>query len=529
MGSAIRFTGLSSGLDTQSVVEALLTSYQSKIDTQTANKTKAEWKKEIYTDLNSKLKTFKSSLTSLKSAADLCKTKTTTSQDGVISVNTSSYSGDENHTVLVKQVATKASVQTMVMNSYTDENGEENKVTSTTELSELFGGSDVAARNAVLTIGQATVDLKECTTIGDIVNAVKEQDDNIDISFDDSISAFIISSKNTGKSNSISLGTATRETAANGNVTYTEATLTDQSDAYSAFAALGIGYTAITDVSGHTRREFNAQYDGQNAIIQYNNSVTFESETNDIEVNGLSFTVQNTSERAVNVSITQDTDQLLEKVKTFIESYNTLLGEITTKYYAESASDYDVLTDDEKESMSEKEIEDWENKIKSSLLRRDSTLKSLYSALRDTMSTDYSDEKNLNTWNTKVNEERGLLALIGIKSSDWTAQGKLTITEEELKQAIETDGGSVATLISNLATDLEKKLGDLSSTTDNLKSYGSYFNDKVLTEKISSYEDAIDKAQDRYDVMEEYYYTKFTAMEKAMNELNSSSSLFSNM
>ena len=43
-------------------------------------------------------------------------------------------------------------------------------------------------------------------------------------------------------------------------------------------------------------------------------------------------------------------------------------------YNAESAKGYDPLTDEEKDSMSDTEVEKWEAKIKDSILRRDSNL-----------------------------------------------------------------------------------------------------------------------------------------------------------
>lgn len=43
---------------------------------------------------------------------------------------------------------------------------------------------------------------------------------------------------------------------------------------------------------------------------------------------------------------------------------------MTKLYNADSAGSYEPLTDDEKDQMSDKEIEKWETKIKDSLLRR---------------------------------------------------------------------------------------------------------------------------------------------------------------
>ena len=72
-------------------------------------------------------------------------------------------------------------------------------------------------------------------------------------------------------------------------------------------------------------------------------------------------------------------------IKNFIKEYSTLINEMDKLYNADSAKDYEPLTDEEKDAMSEKEIEKWEQKIKDSVLRRDSTLSTVSSALKEIM------------------------------------------------------------------------------------------------------------------------------------------------
>lgn len=68
-----------------------------------------------------------------------------------------------------------------------------------------------------------------------------------------------------------------------------------------------------------------------------------------------------------------------------LSEYNELIKTLDTAYNAESAKGYEPLTDDEKESMSDDEVEKWETKIKDSLLRRDGTLDSVISSMKNTM------------------------------------------------------------------------------------------------------------------------------------------------
>ena len=68
--ASIRMTGLSSGLDTESMVKQLSEAYQTKVDDAKKVQTKAEWKKEAWASLNTKLLDFyKGSLSTFKSVA----------------------------------------------------------------------------------------------------------------------------------------------------------------------------------------------------------------------------------------------------------------------------------------------------------------------------------------------------------------------------------------------------------------------------------------------------------------------------
>ena len=59
MGNTIRFTGLASGMDTESVVKAILTPYQNKIDKLNKNTTLAEWRKQAYKEMSNKIQNFR--------------------------------------------------------------------------------------------------------------------------------------------------------------------------------------------------------------------------------------------------------------------------------------------------------------------------------------------------------------------------------------------------------------------------------------------------------------------------------------
>lgn len=67
--AGVRMTGLASGLDTESLVAELSKAYQTKVDDAKKVQTKAEWKKEAWASLNTKLMNFyKGALSTFKSS-----------------------------------------------------------------------------------------------------------------------------------------------------------------------------------------------------------------------------------------------------------------------------------------------------------------------------------------------------------------------------------------------------------------------------------------------------------------------------
>lgn len=481
MGNTIRFTGLSSGLDTESVVKAIMTPYQNKIDTLNKNKVLAEWRKDVYKEMSNKIQNFRNNAVSkVKYIGELNKSKVSTSQEGVIKVDTNSYKEDGTHKIQVDQVAEAAIVQATTIRAEND-----SKLTKESLVSNIKGMPD----SGKFEINGIVIEFDENTTIGSlettVLNKLKAAGEDISFKFDVSSGAFLINSNTTGISQEI--------------------TLED-------------GDAGVLQNMGLTE----GKHSGKNAKIFYNNGLTIESETNDIEVNGIKFTALATSTTPITVTVSKDIDSIVNAVTNFINEYNSLLEEINKKLSADSAKGYSPLTDDEKEAMSEKEIELWESKIKDSLLRNDGTLQDLGSMLRDAMDTDYSKE------DTPLDEKCSMLAQIGISSTGWRDKGKLTITEDTLRKAISENGDGVISLITTIANKIDKELDARSKSTE-FRTYGQYFADKVQTDNISKYERDIDNAQERYDSLEAMYYKKFTAMEKAMQQMTSQSNMFANL
>lgn len=481
MGNTIRFTGLSSGLDTQSVVEALLTPYQSKINKVKANTTMTEWRKDAYKEMSLKLSNFRQkSVSKLTSTSNFKQSKVTLSKEGAIKVDTSSYKKDTSCTIEVKQLAQKATVSTKSVRSA-------NKLDSTNKLSEITG---MPTTGTIQLNGQSALTIDANTTIAD-VEAYLSSASGVTCKFDKSVQAFVMSADNMDSAASINL----RGTSEN------------------VMKALGLGQNP----DGTTTYVF----DRTDAEVVYNGNLTVVQSSNDFEIDGVKFTAMSKTTEPITVSVERDVDTMVKNVTDFINEYNTLISEMSTKLYADSARKYQPLTEEEKDAMTEKEVETWENKIKSAIFRNDSTLRGLYNGIRSTMTGSYQGQEG-------ISNEFNMLTQIGIKSSSWTDRGKLTVDEEALKKALTTNADDVANLLSKVANNINDQLFEASKPT-NERSYNQFFNDKTLTTNISQYAKDLITAQEKYDRMETYYYKKFTAMETAYNKMNSQSSLFSSL
>ena len=117
------------------------------------------------------------------------------------------------------------------------------------------------------------------------------------------------------------------------------------------------------------------------------NGATLTSNNTSIEVAGVTLNLLGTTAagESVNVTVSNDTSAVYDTIKEFITEYNSILKTMNTYYDAASASSYEVLTDEQKEAMSDDEVDKWNTKIKDSLLRRDSTLSSLISVMKTDM------------------------------------------------------------------------------------------------------------------------------------------------
>lgn len=262
------------------------------------------------------------------------------------------------------------------------------------------------------------------------------------------------------------------------------------------------------------------------------NGATMTSDTTNISVGGLELNLlsETADNETVNISVTNDTSAIYDTIKDFITEYNSVLTEMNKYYGADSAKGYDILTDEEKDAMSESEVEKWETKIKDSLLRRDTTLSGIVSSFRN----------NMMGMVTASNGKRYALSSLGISTSaDYAEGGLLHIKGDEddseyaddenvLKKMLEEDPDTVTQVLTKLGDNLYQDLQKKMSFTK-MSSAFTFYNDKEMASQLSDYKKDISTWQDKLNEIEDRYYKQFTAMEKALANLQSQQNSLANL
>lgn len=622
----IRLSGLSSGLDTDAVVKELMTAQRAKVDKITKKKTKLEWKKEAWTDLNKKVYSFYSEQAfKFKSSGTYKQKKATSTDESKITVKAGVDATTGSHTISVKQLASASYLTGGRIVDSTSQTTTTNNMTNTTKLSDLgitedvtfsFSTSDGKTSSVTLNGDSAISDLTE--KLGEVDMAVNVSDGKLsfvktrtgastggtDVNNDDNYDVTISVDKQVafeklglGSSTSLTIASGTHQSDAGAQVTYdtvsagggvtadtrlsdmgiaagtvfnlngteiattgtmTIRQLTDKfkevginasfdskqqrfflsskesgtandiqltSDTAGVLAKLGLD----TSVTNADPTQNAVKIDGKDATIIYNGA-TITSSTNDISVNGLNITVNDVTtdetgkDTPIKLSVTDDVDAIYDSVKDFVKAYNTLVKELSDKYSAKAAKGYEPLTDDEKEEMSEKQIEQWETKIKDSLLRRDSTISSLTSTMRTALSS-----------SVEIDGKSYSLVSLGIKTGLYTENGQLHIdgdkddasvsnNEDKLRKMIEEDPDKVYQILTGVGNQLYDKLKDSMSSIKGLRSALTVYNDKEMDTQITSYTKKIAEMEEKLQDMEDRYYKKYAALETAMSKLNAQSS-----
>lgn len=264
------------------------------------------------------------------------------------------------------------------------------------------------------------------------------------------------------------------------------------------------------------------------------NGVQYSSYNNTISVNGMTITaLEETNGKEVTLSTTSDTDGIYDMIKNLFTEYNALINEMDAMYNAESAKDYEPLTAEEKEALTDDEIEEWEKKIKDSLLRRDSTLSTVSSAMKSVMLKGVSvNGKNMYLADFGI----ATLGYFGAKDNERNAyhidgdqdDSSVRGNEDVLRSMIATDPDTVMNFFVGLTNNMHDELNKKMSATS-LSSALTVYNDKQMKKEYDDYTDKIKKQEEKLNALMDKWYAKFSAMETALAKMESKNNAVSSM
>lgn len=273
---------------------------------------------------------------------------------------------------------------------------------------------------------------------------------------------------------------------------------------------------------------------GVDAKIELNGA-EFTSNTSTFSINGLTIqaTAETNDDEPVTITTDTDVDAIYKSIKDMFTEYNKLIKSMDEAYNADSSKGYEPLTDEEKDAMSDKEVEKWETKIKDSLLRKDDTLNSVANTLKNDMASSFiinGKSYALSSFGISTlgyfasgENEKGVYHIDGDKD-DTTTSGN----EDKLRAAIASDPETVVSFFSQLCTKVYTDLGNKMASSSVSSAYTIY-NDKQMNTQYSEYNTKISDAESKVSTWEDYYYSKFSAMESALAKLNSQSSSMSGL
>lgn len=492
--SDMRIGGLASGMDVDKLVSDLMRAERQPLNKMEQDKTWTTWQRDSYREVNKQLLDIDNMSLDMK-LEKTYQPKTVSSPSSAITAEASASAGTGNYNVQVTQLAKSA--YNVSETKITDPG--DSAIDPEQNLSSQFGKFNTHVNEGDFTIKAYdengdpitetfTVDYSK--SLNDVLGEINDSELGVRAFYDENADQVMFERTKTGEFNPA--GTEFE------------------------FSGENVGF--LTDSLGLKSAN---EKGGQDAILKYNGDLVIQTHKNEYSLNGVDFKFNSEMQNAVNVNVKTDVDSAVESITKFVDKYNKVIEDLNDRISEKKYRDFPPLTEKQMEDMEEREIELWNEKAKSGMLRSDSTIRNSLFEMR-------------NNWYSSVNTGGSFdqLSDIGIETSpDYTQGGKLLITESKLRNALEEDPESVYKLFSNDEAGNEgiiRKLEDtISNTMDSIERKAgkstSTDNSYMLGRQIEDYDTQMDNFQDRLNMIEDRYWNQFGEMEKAIQKMNSQS------
>jgi len=446
--SGMGIYGLSgSGIDVDSMVRMGMLSKQNEYDKMYKKEVRNEWTKEAYANMYSDLNKFNSVTMSTYRMSSTSNPQTVSSSDSsMVTATANADAAQMSHTVTVNSLASNAYLLT----------GDTGIVRENASASKSIYLEDVLGANALqpgesITMEVSNSDAKDAKkatltltyeqiygnkqTLNDLASAFKKLKDEdgeslgLSASYDATNDAFTIYNKDSGSANKIIIKPLDVKAAK----------LMNNLNLHSVE-----GGTMEKDAKTFTKDTATA-VEGKDASVTIDGRKYDNLTSNKITVSNVTYSFQSVSAgSSATLTVTQDTDKIIENVKKFVEDYNKMLDALNEKYYEEKYKDYDVLTQTQEKGMTKEQIDKWNEKAKSGLLNHNQTIGKMISEMREAIYTPVES----------VDSKYNTMMSIGVSSS--TDRGHLTLDEEKLKKALAADPDCVYQLLTSSGEKVDK-------------------------------------------------------------------------
>lgn len=194
MGSGIRMSGMVSGIDTEAIVQAMVSTHVAKKEKYQKAQTKLEWKQEAYKAINTKVNSLYNKISSLRFSSAYNLKKTTISDPTKATITASGSAINGTQTLQIKQLAKSGYLTGGTLAAGTTEN------TTLGELGYTGGDTAISVRMAD---GAQDIKVSKDTKISDLITELNKT--GVKASFDANNGRIFVSAKATGTANDFSL------------------------------------------------------------------------------------------------------------------------------------------------------------------------------------------------------------------------------------------------------------------------------------------------------------------------------------
>lgn len=571
--------GLSgSGLDIESLVKVGMLGKQKQYDKLHKREVKAEMEKEIFAGIYKDLFSFKyKTLSDYKLQSNMSAMKASSSDSSFVTAKANGAAVPMPHTVKVNTLSSNAYLLTegtikranttandgksiqlrdnvfksLTKNAdgtynYTDQNNvvHNNVAADAKAISFTLNGTDktlTADEVQKNTVSYTFEDLYNGKTYNDLAADINAKGTGITANYDATTDSFSLYNKTSGKEAGIKL---TMAAAADGGDH--AAQLFNNLDFVQSKSGKLVEDPVGMVPPVYKKFTFSAGNEkgcmGDDGEVEIDGKKYKDIKNNSLTVGGVSYNFLQKTTGTATVTVSQDTDKIIENVKKFVEDYNKIIDDLSEKYNTSSwnydtSSDYEPLTESEKSGMTQAQIEEWNKKVKSGLLYHNRIIGNLLTAMREAISTPVQS----------VEGKYNSAASLGITSSD--NKGHLKLDEDKLKKALAEEPDCVHKIFANdqdnyYGTDENKKqdyirkedyknrgivnrlyYNALSDGLTKMKEYAGISADSkdetTLGKKITRFKTQMDTFKGKMDAYKSRLFKKYDAMETLIARLNS--------